>query len=61
MAGKGSKRRPEVGTKYQDNWERIFGKKKPEIKSRKATPSHGLTQVHKDKTKIIPRKKKYKD
>lgn len=24
---KGSKRRPEKGTQYQDNWERIFGKK----------------------------------
>jgi len=28
---KGSKRRPEKGTQYQDNWERIFGNKK-EIK-----------------------------
>ena len=25
---KGSKRRPENGTQYQDNWERIFGNKK---------------------------------
>jgi hypothetical protein len=24
---KGSKRRPEKGNKYQDNWEKIFGKK----------------------------------
>jgi len=24
---KGSKRRPEKGTQYQDNWERIFRKK----------------------------------
>lgn len=24
---KGSKRRPEKGTQYQDNWERIFGNK----------------------------------
>ena len=30
MAGKGSKRRPEVGTKYQDEWERIFGSKEQE-------------------------------
>jgi len=26
--GKGSKRRPEKGTQYQDNWEKIFNKKK---------------------------------
>lgn len=25
---KGSKRRPEKGTAYQDNWEKIFNKKK---------------------------------
>ena len=25
--GKGSKRRPEKGTQYQDNWEKIFNKK----------------------------------
>ena len=25
---KGSKRRPERGTQYQDNWEKIFNKKK---------------------------------
>jgi len=24
---KGSKRRPEKGNQYQDNWEKIFGKK----------------------------------
>lgn len=59
--GKGSKRRNSDEELYADNWERIFGKKKPELKSRKATPTHGLTQVHKDKTKVIPRKKKYKD
>ena len=26
--GKGSKRRPETDTSYQDNWEKIFNKKK---------------------------------
>ena len=26
--GKGSKRRPETDTRYQDNWEKIFNKKK---------------------------------
>jgi hypothetical protein len=31
-----------------------------DLKSRKETPSHASTQVHKDKTKVIPRKKKYK-
>ena len=25
---KGSKRRPEKGTQYQDNWEKIFNNKK---------------------------------
>jgi hypothetical protein len=28
MMSKGSKRRPEKGTQYQDNWEKIFNKKK---------------------------------
>lgn len=58
--GKGSKRRNSDENLYADNWERIFGKKKPELKSRKQTPSHASTQVHKDKTKVIPRKQKYK-
>ena len=60
--GKGSKQRPtKVSDKeFQDNWERIFGKKKPEVKSRKHQPDHSLTQVHKDKTKVIPRHQKYK-
>ena len=59
--GKGSKRRNSDENLYADNWERIFGKKKPELKSRKQIPSHASTQVHKDKTKVIPRKSKYKD
>ena len=59
--GKGSKRRNSDENLYADNWERIFGKKKPELKSRKQIPSHASTQVHKDKTKVIPRKQKYKD
>lgn len=58
--GKGSKRRNSDENLYADNWERIFGKKKPELKSRKQTPSHASTQMHKDKTKVIPRKQKYK-
>ena len=50
--GKGSGRRTNQDDKaYSDNWEAIFGKKKTEIKVRKTTPSHGLTQVQKDKTK----------
>jgi|TARA_B110000003_G_C16425253_1_gene447864 hypothetical protein len=57
--GKGSVQRPSEGTVYQDNWEKIFGKKKPEVKSRKKTPTHGVSQVHKDRTKTIPRKEKY--
>ena len=50
---KGSKRRPsEVGEKeIDDNWKKIFGKPKPVVKERKRTPSHGVTKVHRDKTK----------
>jgi len=63
MSGKGSKRRPQVvsDNEYDLAWERIFGEPRPKIKSRKETPSHASTQVHKDKTKVIPRKEKYKD
>tara|TARA_B100000035_G_C20913526_1_gene515090 strand:- start:389 stop:598 length:210 start_codon:yes stop_codon:yes gene_type:complete len=62
IGGKGSDRRPKKVSdeQFQDNWERIFGKKEPKIKSRKHQPDHSLTQVHKDKTKVIPRKEKYK-
>ena len=49
--GKGSKRRPTNEKQFRDNWDKIFGRKK--------TPKHGATQVHTDKTKIIPRKAKY--
>ena len=48
---KGSKRRPTNEKQFRDNWDKIFGRKK--------TPKHGATQVHKDKTKIIPREQKY--
>ena len=56
--GKGSRRRNSNEDKYAEAWERIFGKPQPKIKSRKETPSHASTQVHKDKTKVIPRKGK---
>lgn len=59
--GKGSKRRNSNEELYSDNWERIFGKPKPKLSIRKKTPSHGQIQVHKDKTKVIPRKSKYKE
>ena len=32
IVSKGSKRRPEKPGQYQDQWERIFGKPKPEVK-----------------------------
>tara|TARA_R100001460_G_scaffold4800_4_gene13528 strand:- start:9238 stop:9429 length:192 start_codon:yes stop_codon:yes gene_type:complete len=52
--GKGSKPRPITNQKeFEENWDKIFGRKK--------TPKHGATQVHKDKTKVIPRRKKYGD
>lgn len=62
IGGKGSDRRPKKVSdeQFQDNWEKIFGKKEPKIKSRKHQPDHSLTQIHKDKTKVIPRKEKYK-
>ena len=58
--GKGSKRRPTVVSdkQFEDNWEKVFGKKQPKVKSRKVTPKHGQSQVHKDKTKY-KRKDKY--
>ena len=59
--GKGSKQRgpTKVSDKeFQDNWEKIFGKKEPKVKSRKVTPKHGQSQVHKDKSKYS-RKEKY--
>jgi len=34
VAGKGSKMRPTNKTKFDDNWERIFGKKSKEERSR---------------------------
>jgi len=57
--GKGSKRRPSNEQSYSDNWEKIFGKKEPEVKARKKTPKHAKSQVHTDQTKVIPRKTKY--
>ena len=57
--GKGSKRRNSNDALYADNWEKIFGKKKPEVTVRKETPVHAKTQIHKDKSKVIPRRYKY--
>jgi len=52
--GKGSKPRPITNQKqFEDNWDKIFGRKK--------TPDHAKTKVHEDKTKTIPRRKKYDD
>ena len=50
---KGSKQRPKFISEEQfiENWDKIF--------ARKEIPKHGRTLVHKDKTKVIPRKKKY--
>jgi len=57
--GKGSKRRNSNDSLYADNWDKIFGKKKPEVTVRKETPNHAATQIHKDRTKVIPRRYKY--
>ena len=56
--GKGSKRRNSDEKLYADNWEKIFGKKEPELKVRKKTPSQGATQIHSDKTKYNRKKLK---
>jgi len=52
--GKGSKRRPQVVNQkqFEEAWDNIFPRRK--------TPTHGITQVHKDKTKVVPRHYKYK-
>ena len=41
--GKGSKRRPENKAAFDESFDKIF--------TRKKTPAHGATKVHKDKTK----------
>ena len=53
MSGKGSKRRPQIVSQeqFEKAWNKIF--------VRKETPKHAMSKVHKDKTKVIPRKKKY--
>ena len=58
--GKGSKRRPTVvnDKQFEDNWEKVFGKKEPKVKSRKVTPKQGQSQVHEDKTKY--KRKRFK-
>jgi hypothetical protein len=55
MNGKGSKRRPQVvsQSQFEEAWDKIF--------VRKVTPEHASTKVHKDKTKVIPRKQKHND
>lgn len=56
--GKGSGRRTTANTSaYEDGWEKIFGKKKPDVKVRKQTPSHGSTKVHIDKKKQADKNK----
>lgn len=57
--GKGDQPRGIDQQKYADGWELAFGKKKPEVKARKSQPDHSATQVHKDRSKQIPRKHKY--
>jgi len=51
--GKGSKRRPQLVSddQFKNAWDNIF--------TRKKTPSHGITKIHKDKTKVVPRHYKY--
>lgn len=50
--GKGSKRRPTDQKKFEENWDKIFVRKK--------TPKHGATQQHKDKTKYDRKNQKTK-
>ena len=46
---KGSKKRPrKISVKqFENNWDAIFGS----VKARKKTPKHGVSKVHRDKTK----------
>lgn len=56
--GKGSGRRATANNAaYDDGWEKIFGKKNPDVKVRKQTPSHGSTKVHVDKKKQADKNK----
>ena len=54
MSGKGSKRRPQIVNQeqFEKAWDNIFVRRK--------TPKHGISKIHKDKTKVIPRHYKYK-
>ena len=49
--GKGDKPRGVDKSKYDEGWDRIFGKPKPKPKVRKKIPAHGNTQKHLDKKK----------
>lgn len=54
MSGKGSKRRPQkVSNKqFADNWDKIFGKKKPDVKDIEdyvRTPVETGNRFYKDK------------
>ena len=57
--GKGSSRRNSNEDAYADGWELAFGKKKPEIKTRKAQPKQSMSKIHRDRSKQIPRDYKY--
>lgn len=56
--GKGSKQRTTNTQKFNDNYDKIFGKK-ADIKTRKVTPDHGGSKVHNDESKYD--RKSYKD
>lgn len=56
--GKGSRQRTTNTQKFNDNYDKIFGKK-ADIKTRKVTPDHGGSKVHKDESKYD--RKSYKD
>lgn len=42
MAGKGSRQRPTDTTKYESNWDRIFGAKKVQV-AQGLTPEPGMS------------------
>ena len=57
IGGKGDRRRNPNDKAYADNWEKIFGKKKPVVKERKKTPSMDPLKFTSTRQSTIERKR----
>ena len=53
MNGKGSKQRPTDTKKFNDNWDKIYGKKKCPKKEEEVKEDKPLTYSRQDTSKII--------